>query len=241
MAHTQTKDVNYSAADTSLRGYLAKPGKPNGAGVIVVHEWWGLNDYIRGRAVQLADLGYTALAADMYGDGATAADPAQANQLMSGVLADIGSGEARFRAALDHLQRQPGVEAGKVAAIGYCFGGAIVLHAARKGMPLAGVVSFHGSLGSFHTPAPGSVKAKILVCHGEADALVPADDVAGLKKEMDGAGADFQFIAYPGALHGFSNPDATANGQKYGLPLAYDEAVDQQSWQDMLKFFAKIF
>lgn len=241
MAKPTTKEVTYSAGGTSLKGYLATPETPNGAGVIVVHEWWGLNDYIRGRAVQLAELGFTALAADMYGDGATADDPAQANQLMTAVLGNIASGEARFAAALDVLRGQAGVEPGKIAAIGYCFGGAIVLHAARKGMPLAGVVSFHGSLGSFHTPAKGTVKAKILVCHGAADALVPADDVAGFKKEMDGAGADYEIVAYPGALHGFTNPGATEKGQKYGLPLAYDAATDQRSWQDMRDFFAKIF
>jgi dienelactone hydrolase len=241
MAKTTTKDVTYGAGGSNLKGYLATPETPNGAGVVVVHEWWGLNDYIRGRAIQLAALGFTALAADMYGDGATGDDPAQANQLMTAVLSNIGSGEARFAAAVDVLRGEAGVEPGKIAAIGYCFGGAIVLHAARTGMPLAGVVSFHGSLGSFHTPAAGTVKAKILVCHGAADALVPAADVAGFKKEMDAAGADYEFIAYAGALHGFTNPDATANGQKYGLPLAYDAAVDQQSWQDMRDFFAKIF
>lgn len=241
MSTVQTKEVTYSAGESTMKGHLAVPASPNGAGVVVVHEWWGLNDYIRGRADQLAALGYTALAADIYGDGQTADGPEQANKLMTGVLSDIPTGAARFKAACDLLQSQPAVEQGKLAAIGYCFGGAIVLHAARIGMPLAGVVSFHGSLGSFHTPAAGSVKAKILVCHGEADALVPADDVAAFKKEMDGAEADYRFVAYPGALHGFTNPQATANGQKYGLPLAYDAAVDKQSWQDMKKFFDEVF
>lgn len=241
MAGSESREVSYSAGGTNMKGYLATPEVPNGAGVVVVHEWWGLNDYIRGRADQLAALGYTALAADMYGDGQTADNPEQANKLMTGVLSQIPTGEARFRAAYDLLQGQPGIDKGKLAAIGYCFGGAMVLHAARIGMPLAGVVSFHGALGSFHTPAAGSVKARILVCHGAADSLVPDDDVAAFKKEMDSAGARYEFISYPGALHGFTNPGATANGEKYGLPLAYDAAVDKQSWADMLRFFGEIF
>lgn len=241
MPEIESKTIEYSAGATRLKGHLATPENANGAGVVVVHEWWGLNDYIRGRAEQLAALGYTALAADMYGDGRTADNPEEAGKLMTGVLSQIPLGEERLRAACDLLQSQPGVAAGKLAAIGYCFGGAIVLHAARIGMPLAGVASFHGSLGSFHTPAPGSVKARILVCHGAADALVPDDDVAAFKKEMDGAGARYQFVAYPGALHGFTNPQATAKGEKYGLPLAYDAAVDKQSWADLLRFFGEIF
>ncbi len=108
-------------------------------------------------------------------------------------------------------------------------------------MPLAGVVSFHGALGSAHKPAPGSVHAKVLVCHGADDSLVPEADVAALEEEMKAAGADLRFIAYPGALHGFTNPDADANGEKYGLPLAYSEEVDRRSWQEMQSFFDEIF
>ena len=117
----------------------------------------------------------------------------------------------------------------------------MVLHSARIGLPLAGVTSFHGSLGSFHTPQPGSVHAKVLVCHGADDGLVPDTDIAAFKKEMDDAGADYRFESYPGAKHGFSNPDATAAGEKYGMPLAYDAEVDARSWADMKAFFEKIF
>ena len=241
MASVTTKDVSYEANGTTLKGHLATPAEPNGAGVVVVHEWWGINDYIRGRARQLAELGYTALAADMYGDGQTADAPEGATKLMSAALGDVPAIEARFKAACDLLESRDGVHSGKLAAIGYCFGGAVVLHAARVGMPLAGVVSFHGSLGSFHKPAPGSVRAKILVCHGAADALVPQSDVEKFKAEMDAAKADYELVEYAGALHGYTNPAATEKGKQYGMPLAYDKKADEQSWNDMQKLFSEIF
>ncbi len=239
--HTET--VSYGADGTTLKGYLAYDEGSAGArpGVVVVHEWWGLNDYIRGRARLLAEIGYTALAADMYGDGKTADNPDDAGKHMNAVLGDIASAQARFEAAAGVLRSQPTVGTAPIAAIGYCFGGAMVLHAARIGADLAGVVSFHGALGSFHNPAPGSVKAKILVCHGAADSLVPDEQVEAFKAEMDAAGADYRFIAYEGALHGFTNPDATENGRKYDLPLAYDAGVDERSWQAMRDFFDEIF
>ncbi|MDE0456243.1 MAG: dienelactone hydrolase family protein [Chromatiales bacterium] len=243
MTDIRTEDVAYAAGDTTCRGHIAydaAAGEPR-PGVLVVHEWWGLDDYIRGRAGMLAELGFTALAADMYGDGRTAADPEGAGALMNSVLGDMDSGTTRFRAAFDALCRHPGVDADRVAAIGYCFGGAMVLHGARIGLDLKGVVSFHGSLGSFHKPAKGEVKAKVLVCHGAADSLVSDEEIAGIKEEMADAGADFRFVAYEGALHGFTNPEATANGERYGLPLAYDEAVDKQSWDDMKALFGEIF
>ena len=243
MTDIRTEDVTYAAGDTTCKGHIAydgAAGEPR-AGVLVVHEWWGLNDYVRGRARMLAELGYTALAVDMYGDGKTAADPDGAGALMNSVLGDMESGTARFKAAFDVLSRHPSVDAGRVAAIGYCFGGAIVLHGARIGMDLKGVVSFHGSLGSFHKPAKGEVKAKVLVCHGSADVLVSDEEIAGIKQEMAEAGADFRFVAYEDALHGFTNPEATGNGEKYGLPLRYDEAVDKRSWNDMQALFSEIF
>lgn len=243
MAKIETKDVTYQAGGTTLRGYLATDGDRTGKrpGVLVVHEWWGLNDYIRRRARMLAELGYTALAVDMYGDGKTGTNAAEANGLMAAALADRPALEARFQAAYAHLKGDPTVDASKIAAIGYCFGGAVVLHAARIGLPLAGVVSFHGSLGSFHKPAPGTVKAKILVCHGAEDSLVPDDQIAAFRKEMDEAKAEYRFVSYPGAKHGFTNPEADARGRENGLPLAYDAEVDRKSWQDMQDFFAKIF
>ena len=242
MTDIRTEDVTYAAGDTMCRGHIAHAaGGDARPGVLVVHEWWGLDDYIRGRARMLAELGYTALAADMYGDGRTAADPDGAGALMNSVLGDMGAGTARLKAAFDTLAGHASVDAGRMAAIGYCFGGAMVLHGARIGMDLKGVVSFHGALGSFHKPARGEVKARVLVCHGAADSLVPDEEIAGIRQEMADADADFRFVAYEGALHGFSNPQATANGEKYGLPLAYDEAVDKRSWDDMKALFAEVF
>ena len=243
MANIRTESMTCTAGDTTCKGYLAydgAAGEPR-PGVLVVHEWWGLDDYIRGRARMLAELGYTALAVDMYGDGRTAADPEGAGALMNSVLGDMDAGTARLEAAYDALSRHPSADAGRMAAIGYCFGGAMVLHGARIGMDLKGVVSFHGALGSFHKPAKGEVKARVLVCHGAADAMVSEEDVAGFKQEMADAGADCRFVAYEGALHGFSNPEATANGERFGLPLKYEEAADRRSWDDMKALFSEIF
>ena len=242
MAMNDQEKVTYSAVETQLIGWAeAGSGTAPRPGVLVVHEWWGLNDYIRRRVSDLAALGYEAMAVDMYGDGKVASDPEGATELMGSVLGDVPTLEARFRAAWETLRDRPGVDPDRIAAIGYCFGGAVVLHSARIGLPLAGVTSFHGSLGSFHTPQPGSVHAKVLVCHGADDGLVPDTDIAAFKKEMDDAGADYRFESYPGAKHGFSNPDATAAGEKYGMPLAYDAEVDARSWADMKAFFEKIF
>ncbi len=239
--HTET--VRLDADGTELECYLACDDHSDARrpGVLVVHEWWGLNDYIRRRAHMLAELGFAALAIDMYGGGQVADNPDEAGRLMNGVLGDMSQAESRMGAALEYLQDHASVDSGRIAAIGYCFGGAMVLHAARIGMPLAGVVSFHGALGSFHKPTPGSVLAKIMVCHGAEDVLVPQDQVTALKDEMQAAEADFRFIPYPGALHGFTNPEADANGEKYGLPLAYSEDTDRRSWQEMQDFFKEIF
>jgi dienelactone hydrolase len=235
--------VTYSAGGKTLRGYLATDSSKQGKrpGVLVVHEWWGLNDYIRHRARMLAELGYGALGVDMYGDGRAADNAADAGALMNGVLGNMKAGEARFTAAYDLLASRPEVDGSRIAAIGYCFGGAVVLHAARIGMPLRGVVSFHGALGSFHKPAPGTVKAKVLVCHGAADKLVSQDEVAAFKQEMDQAKADYRFVAYPNAMHGFTSPEATENGKRSGIPLAYDAEADRRSWQDMKEFLARVF
>jgi dienelactone hydrolase len=239
----QTETVTYTAGGTTLRGVLATDPAKSGRrpGVLVVHEWWGLNDYIKRRATMLAELGYTALAVDMYGDGKVADNPGDAGALMNGVLGNMKVGEERFAAAYELLKSQPTVDPDRIAAIGYCFGGAVVLHEARIGLPLRGVVSFHGALGSFHEPAPGTVKAKVLVCHGAADSLVPDADIASLKAEMEHAKADFRFVAYPGALHGFTNPDADAKAKQYGIPLGYDAGVDAQSWKDMQEFLTRAF
>lgn len=243
MSDIHTETVTYEAGGTTCKGFLAHDqtaGEPR-PGVLVVHEWWGLNDYIRDRARRLAELGYVALAVDMYGEGRTASTPDDAGALMNASLSDIASAEARFKAARDLLAVHPGCDRSRIAAIGYCYGGAVVLHAARLGMDLSAVVSFHGALSSMHEPAPGGVKARVLVCHGAADQMVGEDQVSALRQEMSKAGADLRLVAYEGAKHGFTNPDATANGEKYGLPLGYDETADEASWAEMKKLFDEVF
>ena len=243
MANIHTETISYEAGGATMDSYLAFDADQSGPrpGVLVIHEWWGLDDYIKGRCEQLAGIGYCALGVDMYGGGQTGATPDEAGALMKSVLGDMSAGSERLGAALASLKDQAACDASRTAAIGYCFGGAMVLHMARTGMDVGGVVSFHGALGSFHKPEPGTVKAKVLVCHGAADAMVPDDDINAFHEEMKAAGADYEFIAYEGALHGFSNPGATANGEKYGLPLAYDEDVDGRSWQAMQNLFGRIF
>ena len=237
------RDINYQVGATSHTGYLAWDNDTSGQrpGIIVIHEWWGLNDYIKRRANMLAEQGYCAFAIDMYGEGLTADNPETAGNLMNGVLEDMEIGTARLRSAVQTLNDQPQVDPGRTAAIGYCFGGAMALHLARIGTPLSAVVSFHGALGSFHNPGPGEVKANILVCHGGDDAMVSEDEVAGFRTEMDNAQAKYEVIVYPGAQHGFTSPEADQNGEKYGIPVGYNRDADSGSWDAMLDLFSKVF
>lgn len=238
-----TEEVEYEVHGTRLLGYLAYDDAIAGErpGVLVVHEWWGLNDYARQRARQLAELGYTAFAIDMYGDGRHADHPDQAGALMAQVSERWDEARARFRAGLDVLQAQRTTDADRIAAIGYCFGGGVVLNMARSGLDIDGVVSFHGSLSSDIEARPGQVKTRVLVLHGADDPFIPLDDVNAFKEEMAAAEVDYRFIAYPGAVHGFTNPDADGLGERFGLPLAYDAAADQASWKEMRAFFDRIF
>ena len=245
-AAVQTQEIPYTSADgTKLIGYYAYDDAIKGPrpGVMVVHEWWGLNDYAKRRARDLAGLGYSALAIDMYGDGKNTEHPTDAMAFMQAALKDGKAASGRFQAGLDLLKKQPQTDPDKLAAIGYCFGGKVVLDAARQGVPLAGVVSFHGALVT-NTPAtPGSVKAKILVEHGALDSMVTEDNVTAFKSEMDKAGANYKFVSLEGAKHGFSNPDADrlSHGEHGGPDIGYNKAADEQSWADMQKFFKKIF
>ncbi len=239
----KTKAIRYSDGDTSLAGYLAYDADIKGTrpGVVLFGEWWGRNEYLDGRARQLAELGYVALAADVYGDGKIAADADEAGQLMNGLLADMNVVTARVSAALETLKSQPQTDGKRLGMMGYCLGGALSLHAARLGLDLRGVVSFHGSLGRTHEARAGDIKAKVLVCHGADDKFISDEELAGFRKEMAELGVDMKFVSYPGALHGFTNPEADDNGKKYGLPLAYDAEVDKQSWQAMRDHWEDVF
>ncbi len=239
----QAKTVEYNAQGVVLKGYLAYDEniKEKRPGVLVVHEWWGLNDYARKRARMLAEWGYTALAVDMYGDGKVATHPDEAGKFSSAVMKNFDLAEARFMAAVDFLKQQPTVDPARMAAIGYCFGGGVVLNMARQGADLKGVVSFHGSLTAVKPAQSGSVKAKILVLHGADDQFTPPEQIETFKQEMKSAGVDFQFISYPGAMHSFTNPEADTYGKKFNLPLAYNADADKKSWAELEKFLGKIF
>lgn len=213
--------------------YTPRSGKAR-SGVVVVHEWWGLNDYARGRARQLAEEGYAAIAVDMYGHGKVATHPNDATAFMKAALAEPEKMNARFNAAKAELQKLKKVD--RVFAIGYCFGGAVVLNQARMGNDLAGVASFHGSLGTEQPAEKGNVKAKVLVATGGADPMVPPKQVGDFVTEMGQAGVDLELLSFPGVLHSFTNPGATAKGKATGLPVAYDEAADQASWAALLRF-----
>lgn len=239
-AAIKTETVKYKAGDTQLVGYLAydDAAKEKRPGVIVAHEWWGLNDYIKKRAEMLAKEGYVAFALDMYGDGKVTEHPEEAGPWASAVRGQAGVAKQRFTAAYDLFKANPHVDPSRLAAIGYCFGGAVVLSAAEEGADLRGVASFHGALPQEPVAQGTAVKAKFLVAHGADDSLIPAEQVDTFVNNLKAANADFQFIQYSGARHAFTNPDAG----RYGMqPLAYNEAADRRSWQALRDFFGEIF
>ena len=235
--------VEYKADGTTLKGYIAYDNSIKGKrpGVLVVHEWWGLNDYVRKRADMLAGLGYTALAVDLYGGGKNSEHPEDASKFVSEVMNNMGIGEKRFNAALDLLKQQKTVNPEDIAAIGYCFGGAVVLHMARAGGDLEGVVSFHGNLSPMYKASPETVRARILVLTGGDDVFVPQEQIETFKKEMDAAHADYEIIIYPGAKHSFTNPDADRLGKENNLPIAYNKEADEKSWARMQEFLKEVF
>jgi dienelactone hydrolase len=237
------KTVEYSAQGVVMKGYMAYDENIKGQrpGVLVVHEWWGLNEYARKRARMLAELGYTALAVDMYGDGKVAMHPDDAGKFSSELMKNFDVAKARFMAAMDFLKQQATVDPTRIAAIGYCFGGGVVLNMARQSVDIKGVASFHGSLTAIKPAQPGSVKAKILVLNGGADKFTTPEQIEAFKEEMKAAGIDFQFISYPGAMHSFTNPEADALGKKYNMPIAYNAQADKKSWDELKKFLKMIF
>ena len=233
--------ISYNLDGRNFKGYVVydSANKNKRPAVLVVHEWWGLTEYPRSRARQLAELGYIAMAVDMYGDGKTAEDPKAAGELATPFYTNPQLAKTRLDAAMNQLKQYAQTDTGNIAAIGYCYGGFVVLNAAKLGADLKGVVSFHGNLSG----APVNkdlLKAKILICHGEADDMVNKE-VELFKKAMDSAGVDYSFKSYANATHAYTNPAATEKGKKFKMPIAYNAAADSASWNDMKEFLSRIF
>lgn len=243
LAEVRTEVVDYQINGEPFRGLIAYDDAFEGPrpGVIVVHEWWGHNDYQRERAKALAALGYTAFAIDMYGAGKQGSTPDEAGALMGAVMSDPAALEKRFNTALKLLREHPQTQPSKVAALGYCFGGGVVLHMARQGIELAGIGSMHGILSSPVPAESGSVKTPLQIYTGGADPFVPTEQVSDFVSEMLQAGARFDLITFPGAQHAFTNPAASGVGEQFGIPLAYDAEADRVSWAGFTEFLQDVF
>ena len=237
----QTREVTYQQDGTTLKGFVAWDASRLGKrpGVLVVHEWWGLNDHARNSARRLAEAGYVGFALDMYGDGKNTAHPDTAQQFMAEAMSNQLVMAARFNAARAELLKDPNVDSTRIGAIGYCFGGAVVLGQARAGADLDAVVSFHGALIPGKVDS-GAVKGRVLVLTGADDPMVPSTAVETFRQEMTAAGASShtEIVVYPGAKHSFTNPHADSVGM---AALGYNAAADQQSWQAMLKLFQEVW
>ena len=236
------EEVIYASDSTNLKGYIAYDVNAEGKrpGVLIVHEWWGHNDYVRQRADMLAELGYTALAVDMYGDGKQAAHPDDAGKFAMSVMTNLPEAEARFNAAMELLKSQATVDSQKIAAIGYCFGGSVALTMANTGADLDAVAAFHSGVQLPVMPNE-NLKAKVLVCNGADDPFVSPESVEAFKSAMDSVGADYQYIAYPGVVHSFTSKEADANGEKFDMPLAYDADADAKSWASLMELLGEVF
>jgi dienelactone hydrolase len=237
-----TQEVTYTDGKTELRGYLAAPTKAGPLpGVLVVHEWWGQNDYVQRRARMLAELGYVALAVDMYGVGKTTTDPKEAGKLSQAAFSDVHALKAKFLAARELLAKDARVDSTKIGAVGYCFGGGVILNMMRLGVPLDVAASFHGSLKAAQPLKKGLFAGTVLIETGDADPMVPLSDVEAIRAELTQAGVPFQVDVHPGAQHAFTNPRATEVGKQYGLPIAYDPVADAKSWQTLTETFNKVW
>src|SRR5919199_4072200 len=239
-AKIKEEPVTYQDGGTTMKGFVVYDDAVQGKrpGIVLVHEWWGVTKHIHNEAQRFAQQGYTAFVADMYGDAKTADNPKDAGALSSSVMKDPKTMEARFNAARTQLAQHPTVDPTRIGAVGYCFGGAVVLNMARARADLAAVAGFHASLGlNTPAPAPGTVKAKLLVLNGADDPFVKREQYEAFKKDLDAAKADYRVIEYPGAVHAFTNPEATELGQKFNLPLRYDAKVDQEAKAEAAKFF----
>ena len=232
--------INYTIDGESFTGYFAKPEKntKNTKTILIVHEWWGLNDYPKARALQLAKEGNIAFCIDMYGTNKIATNPGEAQKLAMPFYQSPELAFARFMAGYQEAIKIVGVDKEKIAAIGYCFGGSMVLNAAKMGAPIDAVVSFHGGLAGIPVEKD-KLKAAVLVCNGAADNFVPEKDILELKSQMEKNKEDYTFINYADATHAFTNPKSTEVGLKFSMPISYNEKADQKSWKDFKKFISK--
>ncbi|MEM8928323.1 MAG: dienelactone hydrolase family protein [Bacteroidota bacterium] len=236
------EEVTYATDSTNLKGYMAYDENLVGKrpGVLIVHEWWGHNDYVRQRADMLAELGYTAIAVDMYGDGKLANHPDDAGKFAGSVFANLPEATARFNAAMEVLTSHPSVDGEKIGAIGYCFGGSVALAMANTGMDLDAVAAFHSGV-QLPVMPNDQLKARVLVCNGADDPFISPESITAFKSAMDSIGANYDYIAYPGVKHGFTSKEADANGEKFGLPLAYDADADAKSWASLQELLGEAF
>ena len=236
-AAIKTETITYEIGKQKFKGYMARPEKtgPSTKTVLIVHEWWGLNDYPKSRANQLAEMGMIAFCIDMYGNGLVVDTPEKAKEQAGKIYRDPKLLKERFDAGYAVAIKQEGVNPELMAAIGYCFGGSVVLNAAKMGAPVDAVVSFHGGLAGVPVVAE-KLNAAVLVCNGAADSFVPQADIDTLGEQMKRAGEDYTFISYDGATHAFTNPASTETGKKFNMPIAYNPVADRKSWADFLKF-----
>ena len=244
MNSIQTESLSIKLGDHNSKSYLAYPANRDTPrpGILIIPEFWGLTEVTRNRARQVAKDGYSALALDVYGEGYVGETATSATEKMNQLFSDMKSTTERLKKCLSFLKNFKQVDERKIASIGYCMGGALSLHLARIGINVTGVVSFHGKLSPLsptHNASP--IKAKVLVCHGSADSMIPEQDIRNFKEEMKKARADYKFISYPLAKHGFTNPEATEKGQKFNIPIAYNKSADKESYSEMIQFFNRIF
>ena len=241
-AAMKEETITFTADSASLHAFVVYNDSVKGKrpAVLVLPEWWGLNDYPRMRARELAKLGYVAMAVDLYGDGKIADNPDSAKAFATPFYVHPDKAKARIDAAIAKIRSYDNVDSSRIGAIGYCFGGGMLLNTARLGDDLKGVVSFHGSL--LGTPARKDLlRTKLLVCHGNADKFVSPKEVAAFKKQMDSIGASYTFIGYDSATHAFTNPASTATGKKFNMPIEYNAKADMASWEAMKNFFSELF
>jgi len=237
-AEVKSKSVTYEHDGTTLKGFLAwdDAGTGQRPGVLVVHEWWGLNDFARGRAEELARMGYVAFALDMYGEGKATTEPAQAKEWASGARSNTQKWRDRALAGLNVLKQQPGVNPDQLAAIGYCFGGSTAVQLAYAGAPVKAVVSFHGAL--VPPDAGATIKPQVLICTGGADTSIPAAQIDAFAFGMEAAKAKYSILIFGGARHSFTNPKAG----EYGIDnIAYNAEADRRSWANMKLLFDELF